>query len=195
VRISLPSQTELQRADHGDSRKTSSISLVVPTFKERLNIPELVERTRKVLAVCSEDFELIIVDDVSPDGTGDEVRRLQDDRPWLKLLVRKNEHDLSTAVIAGWRIATGEILASMDGDFQHPPELLPMLYRRMRKTAAGIVAGSRHATGGGVSDWSPVRRLISWVATLMATTILPGTLRKVLDPISWFGDRYSNMRL
>jgi dolichol-phosphate mannosyltransferase len=104
----------------------------------------------------------------------------------LKLLVRKNEHDLSTAVIAGWRIASGEILGCMDADLQHPPELLPMLYGRMRKTNAGMVVGSRHVTGGGVSDWSPVRRLISWVATLMATTILPGTLGKVLDPMSGY---------
>ncbi len=104
--MSLPNQTELRPVDRDDSRNASSISLVVPTFKERLNIPELVERTGKVLAACSKDFELIIVDDDSPDGTGDEVRRLQADRPWLKLLVRKNEHDLSTAVIAGWRIAS-----------------------------------------------------------------------------------------
>jgi dolichol-phosphate mannosyltransferase len=184
--MSLSSQIELGQEDRDDSRKAPSVSLVVPTFKERLNIPELVERTGKVLAACSKDFELIIVDDDSPDGTADEVRRLQGERPWLKLLVRKNEHDLSTAVIAGWRIATGEILGCMDADLQHPPELLPMLYGRMRKTAAGIVVGSRHATGGGVSDWSPVRRMISWIATLMATTILPGTLGKVLDPMSGY---------
>src|SRR5260370_7280358 len=74
----------------------------------------------------------------------------------------------------------------MEADLQRPPELLRMLYGRMRKTEAGIVVGSRHVTGGGVSDWSPIRRLISWVATLMATTILPGTLGKVLDPMSGY---------
>jgi len=185
--VSLLSQTESRRADRDDSRNASSISLVVPTFKERSNIPEFVERTRKVLAACSQDFELIIVDDESSNGTGDEVRRpVQADQPWLKLLVRKNEHDLSIAVIAGWRVASGEILGCMDADLQHPPELLPMLYGRMRKTTADIAVGSRHVTGGGVNDWSPVRRLISWVSTLIATTILPGTLGRVLDPMSGY---------
>lgn len=162
------------------------ISLVVPTYKERLNISELVERTGKALAACSDNYELIIVDDDSPDGTGEEVRRLQGDRPWLKLVVRKYERDLSTAVTAGWRVARGEILGCMDGDLQHPPELLPAMLGRMRKTGAEIMVGSRHVAGGGVSQWSLGRRVISWTATLMAAFILPGTLGKVRDPMSGF---------
>jgi dolichol-phosphate mannosyltransferase len=162
------------------------ISLVVPTFKERKNIERLVERAGAALAAAGEPFELIIVDDDSPDGTGDEVRRLQTSRPWLQLLVRKNERDLSTAVIAGWRVATGDVLGCMDADLQHPPEVLGAMIARLKQTQADIVVGSRHVTGGGVSNWSLARRFVSWTATLMATFILPGTLGKVLDPMSGF---------
>lgn len=163
-----------------------SISLVVPTYNEHANIPELVRRAGKVLAACSEVYELIIVDDDSPDGTADEVRRLQADFPWLSLLVRKHERDLSTAVIAGWRIAKGEVLGCMDGDLQHPPELLPVMFDALLRNRTDVVVASRHLTGGGVSKWNLARRFISWTATLMATCILPGTLGKVRDPMSGF---------
>ena len=163
-----------------------SISIVVPTYKERGNIAELVERTSKVLAACSDKYEVIVVDDDSPDGTAEEVRRLQTTRPWLKLLARKHERDLSTAVMAGWRVATGEVLGCIDGDLQHPPELLLMMFDRMVRGGSDVVIGSRHIAGGGVSQWSLWRRSISWTATLMAYSILPGTLGKVHDPMSGF---------
>lgn len=163
------------------------ISVVIPTYKERANIARLVERTGAALAACGEPFELIFVDDNSPDGTGEEVRRLAEDgRPWLRVLVRENERDLSTAVIAGWRIARGEILACMDADLQHPPEILPKLLGELRRTGADIAIGSRYVPGGGVSEWSLLRRFISWSATLMAGLILPGTLGRVQDPMSGF---------
>lgn len=163
------------------------ISLVIPTYKERASIEPLVRRTGAALGQCGEEFELIIVDDDSPDGTADEVRRLSaDGRPWLRVLVRKNERDLSTAVISGWRVAQGDVFGCMDADLQHPPELLPKLLSELRCSGAEIVVGSRHVPGGGVSDWSLMRRFISWTATLMATTILPGTLGRVTDPMSGY---------
>lgn len=162
------------------------ISLVVPTYNERANIEQFVERTGKALATSASTYELIVVDDDSPDGTAEEVRRLQAQRPWLQLLVRKNERDLSTAVIAGWRIARGDLVGCMDADLQQPPELIPQLAERLRATGADIAVASRHVAGGGVSDWSLARRFISWTATLMATCILPGTLNKVRDPMSGF---------
>jgi dolichol-phosphate mannosyltransferase len=160
------------------------ISLVVPTYRERSNIEPLVKRVETALAATGEAFELIIVDDDSPDGTSDEVQRLSaEGRPWLRVLVRENERDLSTAVISGWRIARGDVLGCMDADLQHPPELLPKLVAEIRR-GAEIVVGSRNVAGGGVSDWSIMRRFISWAATLMATAILPGTLGSVTDPMS-----------
>lgn len=162
------------------------ISLVVPTYKERANIEQLVERTGKVLAASGDVYELIIVDDSSPDGTADEVRRLQAERPWLKLVVRVNERDLSTAVLAGWRVAQGDILGVMDGDLQHPPEHLLKLLEPMRSGSAQMAIASRYVEQGSVSDWKFRRRIISWTATVMATILLPGRIRRVKDPMSGF---------
>ena len=162
------------------------ISLVVPTYNERQNMAALVSRTDKALSDCGEEYELIIVDDSSPDGTAEEVRLLQRDRPWLKLLVREKERDLSTAVLAGWESARGEILGCMDGDLQHPPEHLLELVARQRETGAGVVIGSRYVPEGGVSDWKFRRRIISWTATALAAAALPGRIGRVRDPMSGF---------
>jgi dolichol-phosphate mannosyltransferase len=162
------------------------ISLVVPTYKERQNIEKLVERAGGALAATGEPYELIIVDDNSPDGTADEVRRLQAERPWLQLVVRVNEKDLSTAVMAGWKVAQGDLLGCMDGDLQHPPEHLAKLVRALRDTDAEIAIASRYVEQGSVSDWKFRRRIISWTATVMAALLLPSKIRRVKDPMSGF---------
>lgn len=162
------------------------ISLVVPTYKERQNIEALVERGGAALALTSEPYELIIVDDNSPDGTADEVRRLQATRPWLQLLVRVGEKDLSTAVMAGWKVAKGDLLGCMDGDLQHPPEHVAKLVERVRNSDAEIAIASRYTEHGSVSDWKFRRRIISWTATVMAALLLPAKLRRVKDPMSGF---------
>ncbi len=162
------------------------ISLVVPTYKESKNIQALVERAGNSLAATGQPYELIIVDDNSPDGTAELVRLLQPGRPWLKLLVRETERGLATAVTAGWKQAQGEILGCMDGDLQHPPEHLARLYEKMQASGAGIVVASRYVPEGGVSEWKLRRRIISWTATLMAFVLLPARLRQVRDPMSGF---------
>jgi dolichol-phosphate mannosyltransferase len=162
------------------------LTLVVPTYNERNNLPALLERVEAALAACGEPFETIIVDDDSPDGTSELARSLAARYGWLRVLTRRHQRDLSTAVLAGWFAARGEILGVIDGDLQHPPELLPVLLRRLRETGADIVIASRHVKGGGVSKWSLFRRLTSWAATLMAGFILPGTLSRVRDPMSGF---------
>ena len=162
------------------------LSLVVPTYNERHNLPTLLERLQSALADCGEPFEVIVVDDDSPDGTAAAARSLQPRFPWLRVRARKHQRDLSTAVLAGWFEGRGDILGVIDGDLQHPPELLPTLLRRLKETGADLVIASRHVRGGGVSRWSPLRRLISWGATLMAGFILPGTLSRVRDPMSGY---------
>lgn len=146
----------------------------------------LVERTGNALASCGETYELIIVDDNSSDGTLDEVRRLQAGRPWLKLMVRVDERDLSTAVIAGWRAAQGDILGAMDGDLQHPPEHLLKLLEPIRNGNAELAIASRYVERGSVSDWKLRRRIISWTATVMAQILLSEKIRRVKDPMSGF---------
>jgi dolichol-phosphate mannosyltransferase len=163
------------------------ISLVVPTYNEQNNVEPLLRRAEAALAATGEEFEVITVDDHSSDGTADAVRRLAaDDRPWLRLLVRETERDLSTAVVAGWRISRGDILGCMDADLQHPPEVLPQLLTELRRSGAEIVVGSRHIPGGGVNDWSPARRLVSKIARSICNAALPGLSHKVSDPMSGY---------
>ncbi len=162
------------------------LSLIVPTYNERHNLPTLLQRLEPALAECGEPFEVIVVDDDSPDGTSELARSLQKRYPWLRVLTRTHQRDLSTAVLAGWFEGRGDLLGVIDGDLQHPPELLPTLLRRMKEGDTDLVIASRHVRGGGVSQWSLFRRLLSWVATLMAGFILPGTLSRVRDPMSGF---------
>ncbi len=162
------------------------ISLVVPTYNERENIAKLVQRTGAALAATREPFELIIVDDNSPDGTADEVRRLQTSHPWLRILVRLDQRDLSTAVLAGWHVARGDLLGCMDGDLQHPPERLAELAQRMREGDGEIAIASRYVAQGSVSEWKFHRRIISSTATLLTRIALPSKIRKVRDPMSGF---------
>ena len=162
------------------------LSLVVPTYNERHNLPTLLERLEVVLAGCVAPFEVIVVDDDSPDGTSDVARSLQPRYPWLRVLTRRHQRDLSTAVLAGWFEGRGDILGVIDGDLQHPPELLSTLLRRLQESGADLVIASRHVRDGGVSHWSPLRRLLTWCATLMAGFVLPGTLSRVRDPMSGY---------
>lgn len=162
------------------------ISVVVPTYNESGNIQRLIERASTSLALIGEPYELIIVDDNSPDGTADKVRALQVDRPWLRLIVRTEDRGLSTAVMAGWQAAKGDVLGCMDADLQHPPEVLAKLISTLRTSGADIVVASRHVAGGGVSEWSFTRRFVSWTASLLATLAVPGVLGQVRDPMSGF---------
>lgn len=101
-------------------------------------------RAEIALAATGEAFEVIVVDDSSPDGTATEVRRLQrEEGPWLRLICRPR--NLSNAVFTGWREARGDLLACMDADFQHPPEELTALVRRQLQTSADVVVASRYA--------------------------------------------------
>lgn len=162
------------------------ISLVVPTYEERANVKKLVERTGKTLAAAPDPYELIIVDDNSSDGTSEEVARLQVGRPWLRLIVRVDERDLSTAVLAGWRAANGDILGAMDGDLQHPPEHLLKLLEPIQNGRAELAIASRYVAQGSVSEWKFSRRIISWTATLLARVLLSEKIRRIKDPMSGF---------
>ena len=161
-------------------------SLVIPTYNERENIRPLVERVVAALKPTGVSFEVIVVDDDSPDRTWELAQELAKEVPELKVIRRLDEKGLATAVVAGWTAARGEILGVIDGDLQHPPEALDQLLGTICQTSADIIIASRHTTGGGVSEWSAIRRAISWGATGLATLVLPGVLRHVRDPMSGY---------
>jgi dolichol-phosphate mannosyltransferase len=162
------------------------LSLVLPTYNESKNIVAMLEALEAVLApVLGDSFELIVVDDDSPDGTSATVEAALPAHPRVRLMRRRDERGLSTAVIRGWQVARGEILAVMDADLQHPVEVNLALLEKLAGGAELAVA-SRHVEGGGVSDWSLARRMLSRGAQLVGLVILPGVLGRLSDPMSGY---------
>lgn len=156
------------------------LSLVIPTYNERENIPSLVEEVFAVLDSAGIPAELIVVDDDSPDGTAAAARALEGPRP-VRTLVRRGERGLATAVLAGFGAARGEVLGVMDADLSHPASALPALYRAVVQEGAQIAVGSRYVPGGGVQQWPLRRRVVSRCAGLLARGLTP-----LRDPTSGY---------
>jgi len=162
------------------------LSLVIPTYNEKKNVGELVRQLTGLLdPVLGAAYELIVVDDDSPDGTWEHAAQLCASHPRLRVIRRQGERGLSTAVIRGWQAARGEVLAVIDADLQHPPEVTVKLWRAMERHA-DLAVGSRHVQDGGVSDWSLFRRMTSRGAQLLGLVLLPGVLGRVSDPMSGY---------
>jgi dolichol-phosphate mannosyltransferase len=158
-----------------------TLSIIVPTYNEKDNITPLITRISEALA--GQDFEIIIVDDDSKDGTIDIVRGLAKKYP-VKLFVRREEKGLATAVIHGIRKASGNVIGVMDADLQHPPEILPKLVKAI-EGGADMVFASRYVKGGGCPNWGLTRRMISKGALMVAHIFLPSS-RRVKDAVSGF---------
>jgi dolichol-phosphate mannosyltransferase len=162
------------------------LSLVIPTYNEGKNIPKIVHLLSQLLdEAIPEAYELIVVDDNSPDRTWEIAAALIPEYPQLRVMRRVEERGLSTAVIRGWQAARGEVLGVIDADLQHPPELLLKLWREIARGGDMAVA-SRHVEGGGVSDWSPIRRFLSRGAQTLGLIILPEVIGRVSDPMSGY---------
>jgi dolichol-phosphate mannosyltransferase len=162
------------------------LSLIIPTYNERENIVPLIQRIVATLEKALPSFEIILVDDDSPDKTWQVARDLARENPYLKVIRRCEEKGLAAAVVAGWKAARGEILGVMDGDLQHPPEILAQLLQTMSSTSADVVIASRHVREGGVGDWNVVRRFLSWAAAALAGFLMPTSLKDVHDPMSGY---------
>ena len=127
------------------------LSLVVPTYNEADNIRDVLKTLVAVLdPVCLEGYEILVVDDDSPDRTwaiAEDVARVL---PQVRVCRRCGERGLATAVIHGWQQAHGTVVGVIDGDLQHPPEVLGELLERMRE-GADLAVASRNIEGGGVN--------------------------------------------
>jgi dolichol-phosphate mannosyltransferase len=157
------------------------LSVIVPTFCEADNLPELAERLFSSLSQELYDTELIIVDDNSPDETRSICQALNRRFP-VRLIVRTTERGLSSAVIEGIRNASGEILVIMDADLSHPPEAVPELVATLENPITDFVIGSRYVRGGSTDeDWGMLRYLNSRLATWLATP-----LTRAADPMAGF---------
>ncbi|MEI6441728.1 MAG: glycosyltransferase [Nostocales cyanobacterium ELA583] len=162
------------------------LSLVIPTYKERDNVENVINILSGLLdQAIPGNYELIIVDDDSPDRTWEVAESLIPDYPQLRVMRRQEERGLSSAVIRGWQAATGRVLGVIDGDLQHPPEVLTQLLQKIEQ-GADLALASRHVDGGGVSSWSVIRRFLSRGAQVLGLVILPGVLGRVTDPMSGY---------
>jgi dolichol-phosphate mannosyltransferase len=158
------------------------ISVVIPTYNEALLIEDCLRRSAAALRAAREEFELLVVDDASADGTAEIAESLAREVP-VRVLRRPGRLGLATAVMDGWSMARGEVLGVIDADLQHPPETLTPLAGAMQQ-GADLAIGSRYVPGGGTSDWTRLRKFISQTATHMAATVLPLKLATVGDPMS-----------
>jgi len=161
------------------------LSLVVPTFNEAANIRPLLRSLHGVLTATGASFELLVVDDDSPDRTWEAASEVARELPDIRVLRRTGASGLATAVICGWSHARGSVLGVIDGDGQHPPDVVADLLAAM-DDRTDVAVASRHVPGGGVSNWSAARRLLSRGAQALGLLLLPGTVGRVTDPMSGY---------
>jgi dolichol-phosphate mannosyltransferase len=170
----------------GGSLPAPKLSLVIPTYNESRNITDIVLAVSAVLERSIPGrYELIVVDDDSPDGTWKIAQGLIARHPFLRVVRRPRERGLATAVVRGWQAARGDILGVIDADLQHPPETLTELVAAIEQ-GADLAVASRNVPGGGISHWSVARRLISRGAQLLGLVIVPEVVSRVSDPMSGF---------
>ncbi len=156
------------------------ISIIVPTFREADNIPELTSRIDSSLKNTQYKYEIIIVDDNSQDGIDRKVEELQKQYP-LKLKIRFTEKGLSSAVIAGFEMASGDIYLVMDADLSHPPEKIPDMIDKIAKEGFDFVIGSRFVKGGSAEHFNIFR-----IMNALVSRIIARPFTSVKDPMAGF---------
>jgi dolichol-phosphate mannosyltransferase len=155
------------------TRPTSSgLAIVVPTYNERGRIAELADAVCGVFREHAIDGELVIVDDNSPDGTGEVADQLASRLP-VRVVHRAGKLGLGSAVMEGFETAHRPIVGVMDADFSHPPGVLPRLLAHMTSTGADVVVGSRYIEGGAAENWPLLRLAMSRLACMLARPLTP----------------------
>lgn len=158
------------------------LTIVSPTYNEAENIGLLVQAISGALDGAGIDYEILIVDDDSPDLTWQRASEIGRMNPSVRVLRRTRAPGLSASVIEGFSNAQGEIVACIDADLQHDPVILPEMLEVLGR-GSDVVVGSRYMPEGRVDEWSWVRRLESWIATTMAQIVLG---IKLSDPVSGY---------
>jgi dolichol-phosphate mannosyltransferase len=160
---------------------TPALTIVAPTYNERSNIRPLVDAVTTAMSDIS--WELVFVDDDSPDGTYQEVAAVAREGAPVRCIRRVGRRGLASAVVEGVMSANSDIVAVMDADMQHDERLLPRMLGILQTRDADVVVASRHVEGGGLGEWNASRRLMSTFAT-WSSRILIGD--SVSDPMSGF---------
>jgi dolichol-phosphate mannosyltransferase len=149
------------------------LAVCLPTYNERENLEPLVRALGEVVAAAGIETRVLVVDDASPDGTGEIADRLAAELPWVDVLHRERKEGLGPAYLAAFRRALAEgaeLVMEMDADFSHDPADVPRLVGAAGE--ADVVVGSRYVEGGGVRNWGIVRRAVSRAGCLYAQAVL-----------------------
>ncbi len=157
------------------------LSVIVPTYNERDNIEPLVQKLGRTLIGI--DWEVIFVDDDSPDGTAECVRNLARENNHVRVVQRIGRRGLASACVEGMLSSAALYLEIIDGDLQHDETKLPKMLDHLKQDDVDIVVGSRYAGGGGTGDWDRSRHNKSRFATRLSRVIVPSELT---DPLSGF---------
>ncbi|KAJ1366580.1 dolichol-P-mannose synthesis [Parelaphostrongylus tenuis] len=150
-------------------------TVLLPTYNERENLPICIWLLEKYMK--DKDYEVIVIDDGSPDGTNEVAGKLRDEFGEDKIILKPREAKLGlgTAYIHGLKYARGEFIILMDADLSHHPKFIPEMIELQKKENLDIVTGTRYALGGGVSGWDLRRKTISKGANFLAQFLLrPG---------------------
>jgi len=167
----------------GNSAEDHNFSIVIPTFQEAKNISVLIKRIAAI-DFGTRAFEVILSDDNSQDGTDEVVQLLTAQYPWLRLLKRRGEKDLSQSVIDGIRKTHYPICVTLDADLSHPPEKIPDMLAALEKPNIDLIIGSRYIKGGSSDELWPLSRLwLSRAAAMLARLLLAVPAK---DPLSGF---------
>ena len=153
-------------------RSPAQLTMVVPTYNERDRLAELTHALFHETRQAGIELELVIVDDHSPDGTGQIADELAQSFR-MQVIHRAGKLGLGTAVVAGFAAASAEVLGVMDADFSHPPTLVPRMFAAFVDTHADVLVASRYIPGGSTPSWPWRRRLLSRTACLLARPLSP----------------------
>jgi dolichol-phosphate mannosyltransferase len=173
---SIDSNSDLGRTGAG-----LDLAVVVPTFDERANVPILIAALREALRELR--WEVIFVDDDSPDGTAETIHEYARKDERVRLLRRIGRRGLASACIEGALSTSANVIAVMDADMQHDERILPEMLAKLREEGLDVVAGTRNACGGSMGDFSAGRRLLSRVGRKISSMVCRTALS---DPMSGF---------
>ncbi|MET0762523.1 MAG: polyprenol monophosphomannose synthase [Thermoleophilaceae bacterium] len=164
--------------------------LILPTYNEAENLEPLVQAALPQLEASGLPHTVLVVDDGSPDGTGQIADRLAAELEQVQVLHRERKEGLGRAYLAGFAVALAQgadLVLEMDSDFSHDPADLPRLIAAA--SAADLVLGSRYVPGGGVEDWGVVRRTLSYGGCLYARALLGIPVRDLTGGFKCFHRR------
>ncbi len=174
----------------GNADVNSQVGVILPTYCEAQNIERLIPEIENL----SMDASILVVDDSSPDGTADAVKKLQERYPNIILLVRPQKLGLGTAITDGFKVFLSfkhvpEFVVTMDADYSHQPEDMQRLVANM-KGGCGLVIGSRYCQGGKTAGWSFARKVISRGANFLARSLLKLQLQDCTSGFRCYSTRF-----